>query len=616
MVANPSYMSGIAQSLAAKSPTTPSVPSAPTAPAKVAYAQQNYNMDGAPQQEWLNQGNLASYFSPEQLSSAGYTGSAPSYTADVMGNKSLTPDFQNWLTSKDYRLEGAAQEGESNYTGYITDSAGTPVGSSNYSDSGGFFQYLPALGSAAVLGAGAFGPLGPDQIAALGPSQVGALSAAPEAGAISADMLPSIGSVVGSEAALPGLAGGTVGSEALASGTALGGGIASAGSGLLTAAKNNPQLAAAIAGAGVTALNQPGAAPSGTSPTDTIKAQTDATTQAALLQAALNRVNTVGPTGSTTYSSTANPNTPGGFDYTQTTALSPEQQKIFDANQASTLKQSQLLDALTGTVGKGLQNPMDFSAVPGLKTSAGDPAEYYQQAADAAYDRQKQYLDPQVKQQQDALEARLAEQGFVPGTPGYNQAMQNFMDTNNRSYAAARDSAIQQGVSAGQGIFSGNLSNAQLNNNASGQTLAQLLQQRNQPLNELNAVKTGTQVQLPNAPAIAQVQTPATNVAGITNQAYQNQLGVYNANVGSTNATNQSISQLLAALGTTYSDARLKSGIIPIGRTPGGVNVYEYIIGGEKQIGVIAQEILLTQPEAVLLNPENGFLMVNYRKVR
>ena len=250
------------------------------------------------------------------------------------------------------------------------------------------------------------------------------------------------------------------------------------------------------------------------------------------------------------------------------------------------------IDALTHKLYGNIDGAFDYSKVPGLQTNAGDPSQYYKTAADAAYDRQKQYLDPQVTQQQASLEARLGEQGFVPGTPGYARAMQTFQDTNNRSYAAARDSAIQQGVAAGQGIFSGNLQNANLNNTASNSTLDQMLRQRNQPINELNALKTGQQVQ------------------------YQNGIDQYNANVASKNSTNQTIGQLGTAAAIYFSDARLKEDILPIGQTAGGAKLYSYSIFGRRETGVLAQELAQTQPDAVSLDPESGFFIVDYSKVR
>lgn len=95
-------------------------------------------------------------------------------------------------------------------------------------------------------------------------------------------------------------------------------------------------------------------------------------------------------------------------------------------------------------------------AVGGLsnKLASRDPFQYYQQGADAAYNKQKTYLEPEQAQQLQKLESRLGEQGFVPGTPAYNQALQEQLDTQNRAYSDARDSAILEGQRGGSEAYS------------------------------------------------------------------------------------------------------------------------------------------------------------------
>jgi len=59
------------------------------------------------------------------------------------------------------------------------------------------------------------------------------------------------------------------------------------------------------------------------------------------------------------------------------------------------------------------------------------------------------------------------------------------------------------------------------------------------------------------------------------------------------------------------SDRRLKSNIVRIGTHPLGIGVYEYDIGGERQRGVMADEVETVLPVAVLTRPD-GYKMVNY----
>ena len=67
--------------------------------------------------------------------------------------------------------------------------------------------------------------------------------------------------------------------------------------------------------------------------------------------------------------------------------------------------------------------------------------------------------------------------------------------------------------------------------------------------------------------------------------------------------------------GNLFSDRRLKKNIKQISTRPDGLNVYEfdYIWGGGRQIGLMAQEVQTIYPSAV--SESGGYLMVDYSKV-
>jgi hypothetical protein len=151
-------------------------------------------------------------------------------------------------------------------------------------------------------------------------------------------------------------------------------------------------------------------------------------------------------------------------------------------------------------------------------------------------------LDVQAGNDQRSLESRLGEQGFVPGTPAYAQAMQTFMDTKNRAYADARDRATTQGFDQG-------LRTASFGNTARGQSISERLALRNQPLNELNSFRSGTQVEAPNFNG--QYGTPgqrSSDIVGAGNSQYNAALGQYNAGTASNTALTNNLFGLTGAL--------------------------------------------------------------------
>lgn len=87
------------------------------------------------------------------------------------------------------------------------------------------------------------------------------------------------------------------------------------------------------------------------------------------------------------------------------------------------------------------------------KSANADPWAFDQQASDAMYRANTRYLEPQQQKAQQGLEARLGEQGFVPGTPGYDRAMREMMDSNNQALAQARDTSILAGRQYGDQTF-------------------------------------------------------------------------------------------------------------------------------------------------------------------
>lgn len=268
--------------------------------------------------------------------------------------------------------------------------------------------------------------------------------------------------------------------------------------------------------------------------------------------------------------------------YNLTTTLSPQQQQLHDAQLGVSTQKNDIASELMKMLGPQLGSSFDTSSAPGLvgspdlskylsQLSGLNPQAFDQNASDAAYSQQTRYLDPQTQQAQKALEARLSEQGFVPGTPGYQQAMQNFQDTNNRAYGAARDSSILQGAQIGHTQFgdASNSINAQIaaalqgagfQNQAHGQGVQDLLQQRQVPMSDLNTMLSflsggaGSPTNAGSAAipqgGVGALQTP--DQLGAYNQQYQNMLNQYNAGVASDNNTTSTLGGLVGAIAIAF----------------------------------------------------------------
>ena len=300
--------------------------------------------------------------------------------------------------------------------------------------------------------------------------------------------------------------------------------------------------------------------------------------EAARVAAMANRIDQYTPLGQQTFRQVGdNPD-----HWSSRVRLSPDQQRLFDANER--ISQSLLRTGEHGLnqVARNFRNPFDTSQLPELQVNPGQTA---QEAIEAR-------LNPMFDRQQAALDTQLANQGIARGSEAANNAYDDFGRQKNDAYSQA----ALQGIGVGQ--------------QARQQALQEQSFLRNEPLNMVNALRTGNQATMPQFQQAGQQQTTqGADMFGAQNAMFQNALGVNNAQrASSDNMMNGLFS--LGGAAIMASDRRLKSNIVRIGEYHGH-NVYEYDIFGERQIGVMAQEVMQTKPEAVLTHPD-GYLMVNY----
>lgn len=345
--------------------------------------------------------------------------------------------------------------------------------------------------------------------------------------------------------------------------------------------------------------------------------------EAARAAASANRVNQTTPYGSINYSQTPTYDVNGELNkdagWNMTTSLSPTQQRQFDQNNQINEQLGGVAQQGLGYVQSALSSPLQGANA--LSTSAGDPQLLQQNVQNALYNNAKQYLDPQFAQSDTALESKLANQGITRGSEAFNSAMLNQSNARQQAYESARNSATAQGVGAAQGMFGQNLQNSQLQNATSAQDFAarQALQQN--PINMLNAVRSGQQMNtatLPTQQNVAMQQgTAGPDMLGAATATGQYNQGIYNAQQAGTAGMVGGLGQMgmaaaMMPAGTFPSDRRLKTNIQLIGKHDNGMNIYSWdYVWGEHSRGVMADEVEEMMPEAVVMHP-TGFKMVNY----
>jgi hypothetical protein len=318
--------------------------------------------------------------------------------------------------------------------------------------------------------------------------------------------------------------------------------------------------------------------------------------EAARVATAANRVNQVTPYGTLTYTQTGQ-DPYGNPMWTATQALSPEQQQLLDVQNRLSQRTGGLAEKGVGYLENTLASPFDVSKLP---STGFNPSQTYQEAY-------MQRLAPQIEQSREQLQQRLANQGIDIGSKAYDRAMMQQAQRENDLLATA----TTQGFGVGQ--------------QARTQALQEAAYLRNEPLNMLNALRTGSQVTGPtyiNAPQQATTVGPDLLTAAQAQGQYS--LGDFNARQASQSGFNQGLMGLGGTLGAAYlmgSDPRMKENIKPIGVMENGLTIYSFeykdefknheYCGHGVHVGVMADEVEQVFPYAVK-TLDDGYKVVDY----
>lgn len=228
--------------------------------------------------------------------------------------------------------------------------------------------------------------------------------------------------------------------------------------------------------------------------------------EAARLAAKANRVDQFTPYGTSTYTDL------GDDRWRQDVTLSPEQQQLLDKQNQISIGLGNTMDQGLGYVQNMLDTPLDTSGFTQV-----DPASVAgrEQVTAAMLER----MQPSMDRQRQLSENALMIQGHNRGGEAWNAKQDDIARAEND----ARLAAVQAG-GAEQSRLLG-LQQAQRQNQlAETQTL------RNEPLNTLNAVRTGAQVTNPQFTSVPQqATTQGPNLLGAAQAQYGAEMGAYNA---------------------------------------------------------------------------------------
>lgn len=324
-------------------------------------------------------------------------------------------------------------------------------------------------------------------------------------------------------------------------------------------------------------------------PVATAQAQSGLNRDTAQTQQLTNMVNQVGPDGSLTYSPTGSNSFVDSTgktvtipQFTATTALSAGQQGIYDTNQVTQQN--------IATIGKNQSEKI--GGVLGTNLTLGNEA-----TEARLMDLGLKRLTPQFAANEEALRTRLANSGIRAGSQAWNAEIGRLGETKN--------DAINQLLLTGR-----------------GQANQEILAERNQPINEITALLSGSQVSSPTFQ-----NTPTTNVAGVdytglVQSNYASQVAQAQAAANAKNQSNQAMLGGLfglagagASMFKFTSDRRAKWNIQPIDGVTldNGLQVYgfHYLGSHEPHLGLMADEVEIVHPEAVAMGA-HGFKVVDY----
>jgi hypothetical protein len=217
--------------------------------------------------------------------------------------------------------------------------------------------------------------------------------------------------------------------------------------------------------------------------------------------------------------------------------LTPQAQQTLEAEQRvqtglanlgekGTQMASQVLDKPFAFGGPAVQTSLNTSNIAKMPVNAGTTGQ------EAIMSR----LEPSLARARTSTETNLVNQGLRPGTEAYDNAIRSLgeQETDQRTQAVLQGINLDTAANA-QG-YNQALQSGQFGNTAQQQALAQAIQGRQMPLNEITALMSGSQIQNPQFQAYQGANVAAAPTFAATQAQGAFDANAYNQRVATQNA--------------------------------------------------------------------------------
>jgi hypothetical protein len=225
---------------------------------------------------------------------------------------------------------------------------------------------------------------------------------------------------------------------------------------------------------------------------------------------------------------------------TITQTYAPEQQKIFDTNTQLQQRMGMLGLGAADVAGGTLSNPLDFAGMPETKSVLDHNTVPYPEESEnvrkSVIDAMMGRVNEDYGKATDQANSDLIAAGIRPGSKAYGDRMQMIERSRN-------DARSQAELAAGSEVarqFGMDLSRAQQIQGAQQQgfgqgmdtrrqAIVEALAKRTQPLNEISAFRSGSQISPLQFPGVSPTQFSPAPVFGAAQAQYGAQGDLYNA---------------------------------------------------------------------------------------